>query len=440
MRILLVVYDNDSYIHWFPQGTAYIAAALRNAGHEVTIYQQDVHHWPETHLTNYLDANKFDGVGVGVIGGYYQFAKLLKIADAINKSKHRPFFVLGGHGPSPEPEYFLKRTGADAVLMGEGERIVATLFEQQQRGMYKGSGQADVDTLPMPAYDLFPIEYYRLMRMPKCKNADFVMPVLSGRGCPFKCNFCYRMEKGFRARNVDAIVAEVKLLQNRYGVTYVAFSDELLMSSVERTEQMCRALKPLGVRWECNGRLNYAEKNLLELMRDAGCVFVNYGIEAVDDRSLRMMNKALTVGQITRGIENTLEAGLSPGFNIIWGNLGDTLETLENGVKFLLKYDDGAQLRTIRPVTPYPGSPLFAEAVKRGALGGVADFYESKHVNSDLASVQFTGLSDFEFHAALCRANKRLLRNYYLKQHGRAVEQTEKLYAGDTGFRGYRQT
>jgi anaerobic magnesium-protoporphyrin IX monomethyl ester cyclase len=131
---------------------------------------------------------------------------------------------------------------------------------------------------------------------------------------------------------------------------------------------------------------------------------------------------------------------LSPGFNIIWGNLGDSLETLETGVEFLLRYDDGAQLRTIRPVTPYPGSPLYEYAVKNGMLDGVADFYERRHVNSDLASVQFTGLSNEEFHQALCRANKRLLRNYYMKQHGRAVEQTEKLYGGDVGFRGYRQT
>ncbi len=113
MRILLVIYDNDSYVSWFPQGLAYIAAVLRKAGHTVLIYNQDVYHYPDKHLTEYLTRNSFDMVGVGVIAGYYQYSKLLKISKAINEVPNRPFYVIGGHGPSPEPEYFLKKTGAD---------------------------------------------------------------------------------------------------------------------------------------------------------------------------------------------------------------------------------------------------------------------------------------------------------------------------------------
>ena len=87
MRILLVVYDNDSYIHWFPQGLAYIAAVVRKEGYDVEIYNQDKHHYPDEHLTEHLDKNNFDIIGVSVIAGYYQYRKLLKISDAINRSK-----------------------------------------------------------------------------------------------------------------------------------------------------------------------------------------------------------------------------------------------------------------------------------------------------------------------------------------------------------------
>ena len=104
MRVLLVVYDNDSYIHWFPQGLAYIAAVLRRAGHEVEIYNQDCHHHPDEHLRAYIDRSEFDLVGVGVIAGYYQYRKLLALSEAINRSRRRPFYVIRGHGPSPEPE------------------------------------------------------------------------------------------------------------------------------------------------------------------------------------------------------------------------------------------------------------------------------------------------------------------------------------------------
>jgi len=94
MRILLIVYDNGSYIHWFPQGLGYIAAVLKQAGHEVVIYNQDVYHYPDEHLTDYLDNNKFDVVGLSFIAGYYQYRKALKISDAINKSKHRPYVLI----------------------------------------------------------------------------------------------------------------------------------------------------------------------------------------------------------------------------------------------------------------------------------------------------------------------------------------------------------
>lgn len=89
MKILMVAYDNDSYITWFPQGLAYLASAARNAGHEVVIYQQDIFHWSDSHLTEYLDNNQFDVVEVSVIGGYYQYRKLLSISAAINASKSR---------------------------------------------------------------------------------------------------------------------------------------------------------------------------------------------------------------------------------------------------------------------------------------------------------------------------------------------------------------
>ena len=129
MKILLVVYDNDSYIHVFPMGVGYIASALRYEGHHVDIYNQDVNHYPDEHLTTYLDNNIYDLIGIGLIAGYYQYLKLLKLSKAIDKTKNRPFYVIGGYGPSPEPEYFLKKTKADAVVIGEGERTIADLVD-----------------------------------------------------------------------------------------------------------------------------------------------------------------------------------------------------------------------------------------------------------------------------------------------------------------------
>lgn len=462
MKILLVIYDNDSFIHWFPLGSAYIAAVLRRAGHDVQIYSQDVHHYPSEHLTRHLDENSFDVVGVGVIGGYYQYRKLLEISEAINRSKRRPHYIIGGHGPSPEPEYFLKKTRADVAVIGEGEDTVVELLEalgspqklSKVLGIaYRDQEQVfvnprrplikDVDSIPFPAYDLFPIEYYRLLRFAHTDSSDFLLPILTGRGCVYTCNFCYRMDKGFRPRKKESILEEIRMLQTRYGITYFLFGDELLMSSVKRTTELCEAILSSGLhfKWYCNGRLNFAQPELLKLMKRAGCVFINYGIEAMDDEILNNMNKKLTTELITSGIEATLAARISPGFNIIFGNIGESEKTLKKGVEFLLKYDDGAQMRTIRPVTPYPGSPLYYYAIEKGLLKDCEDFYENKHKNSDLVSVNFTEMSDDEFHAALFRANEQLIKNYYTKSCEAAIDQVKELYQGkNLAFRGFRQS
>lgn len=462
MNILLVVYDNDSFIHWFPQGLAYVAAALRNAGHHVTIYNQDQHHWPEDHLTAHLDTHHYDIVGVGVIAGYYQYRKLLKLSEAINSASERPYYVIGGHGPSPEPGFFLQKTGADAVVLGEGEVTTVALCEALASGSdlsavrgiaYMDGGQciqtepreliADVDSIAFPAWDLFPMDYYTLLRMPHITNRDRCAVVLSARGCPYTCNFCYRMDKGVRVRSPESVVEEIRQLQQDYTITYVAFSDELTMVSPGRTMSLCEAFikAELNIRWCCNGRLNIATPALLKAMKRAGCVFINYGIECMDDRILEVMNKKLTCEQIVGGVEATLAAGISPGYNIIFGNIGENEHTLRKGVEFLLKYDDHSQLRTIRPVTPYPGSPLYYHAIQQGLLEGPEDFYEHKHTNSDLLAVNFTELSDDEYYQCLFEANKTLLENYYTHACEGAIQRARQLYEQrDASFRGFRQT
>lgn len=460
MRILLVIYDNESFIHWFPQGLAYIAAVLKK-GNDIVIYNQDLHHYPDEHLTEYLNKNKFDVVGLSLVGGYYQYRKLLKLSEAINKSKNRPFFMIGGHCVSAEPEYFLNKTKANVLIIGEGEETVVELVNvlKDKQPLTNITGLAykendkvvitpkrklikDIDSIPFPAYELFPIEYYRLVREPRTENTDFVMPVLSGRGCIYACNFCWRMIKGFRPRSNENIFEEVKLLKKDYGINYIAFSDELLMSSEERVISFCEYIikNNINIKWNCSGRLNYASKQVIRLMKKAGCVFINYGIECYDDNMLKVMNKHLTTEQIRIGIENTLAEGISPGFNIIFGNIGEGKEELQKGVDFLLKYDDGAQMRTIRPVTPYPGSPIYHYAIKNGMLKDCEDFYENKHTNSDLLSVNLSRLSDEDFYKALYDANKTLLDNYTKNQMKKNIEVLDSLYKNkNSKFRGFRQ-
>ena len=476
-KILFVVYDNGSYDHIFPMGFGALAAVLKRDGHDIKVWSQDKHHWSDDKLRTYLNENKYDVVVLSVIAGYYQYKKVLALSKAINESTQRPFFIMGGYGPTPEPEFFLKKSGADVVCMGEGEITICKLMKElhsqkEKTGSYAPGpwlqevpGTAwiegeekklkktlraplvhDLDTLPPIPYDLFPIDYYRMMRFPKVKPTDFVFPLMSARGCSFKCTFCYRMDPGYRVRSPKNLLDEIELLNKKYGITYIAFQDDLLMSSVKHTEDVCKEFlkRDLPVRWACNGRLNYCSEELLQLMKDAGCTFINYGIESMDQNVLNNMKKGLRPDMIEQGIKDTLKVGISPGLNFIFGNKGDSRETIKKAVDFLIKYDDFSQKRTIRPVTPYPGSPLYHDAIEMGSLdkdNPAEDFYERKHLNSDLICTNFTELTDDEYYDALKWANTELMKNYFDKQKGETLAQIAHLYdEKDVTFRGFRHS
>ncbi|MBC3888247.1 radical SAM protein [Acetobacterium paludosum] len=464
MKILLVSYDNDNSIAYFPLGLGYLAAAIRNSGHDVEIYQQDIYHYPIEHLTEYLDNNHFDIIGLGACGGYYQYDVIKNNVKAINNSKDRPILILGGHLPSPEPEYFLRKFQADFIVIGEGEGTTVELINGLEKGKkdfndIKSIAYIDenafyieterrepiknIDEIAWPAYDLFDMEQYVLYPAPKMKRKDRNMVMLSGRGCPFKCNFCYRLDKGFRPRSTKGLIDEILFLKKQYMVTFISFWDELLMSSISRMYEFCNGLidENVDIHWSCNGRLNFASKDLemLKLMKKAGCVFINYGIESMDNNCLKLMHKNLTTEMIIKGIENTELAGISPGLNIIFGNLKENRAVIEKDVEFLLKYDDHAQLRTIRPVTPYPGTDLYNLAIEKGLIKDIEDFYENKHRNSDLLTCNLTDMTDDEFYECLFWANSMLLNNYINNIKERNSEILENLYhKKDSNFRGFR--
>jgi radical SAM superfamily enzyme YgiQ (UPF0313 family) len=444
--VLLCSTDNGNHLSQPHHGLSYLGAALRAAGHEVSVWDAALHHYPPEHLTATLEATRPDVVAVTSIGGYWQYRQLRKVSDAINASKHRDalWYVTGGHGPASDPAYFKRVTGCDTVFVGEGELTFTAACDNPlvHKGEAVMQGEpVDVDAVPRPAWDLFDVNVYRLQRYPRVGTTEFAMPVLSGRGCAHKCSFCFRLTPGYRAREPEAVADEIRWLQRDYGVAFVNLDDECAMIGGARTLALCEALRPLGVGWMCNGRLDIAARfpTLLPIMRDAGCRFINYGVEALSQPVLDEMNKRQSVDQIYRGVKATLEAGVSPGLNVMFGAPSDTRESLALLVSFLKDFDDHAQVRTVRPITPYPGTPLFKRAIAEGKIKDTADFYERLHVNSDLATVQWTEMTDDEFHAALYEANVELMRFGMAKRADRMADELRRLYIDrDASWRGFR--
>lgn len=460
MKILFLMYDNEGAQNPIPMGPCYVAGYLKKSGlDEIHYYSQDVYHFPEEHLTEYLSTNHFDLVALGFNAGYFQYRKILAICSAINRARNRPFLVLGGHGPTPLPEFFIRVTGADAVVLGEGEvpfsNLVRALDAKAPLDSVKGiafrKGDQiivnererpipNLDNIPHPYYDPLPMEYYVNAKVFQMKPTDRLIYMITSRGCNYRCNFCQRLEKGIRLRSVDGVLDELKKYVRDYRVNFVVFWDELFMLSEKRVVEIAEGILRDNIRinYWCTGRMNIVNSEILRMLKKSGCTYIDYGIEQFDNSALAGMNKLQTEDQIVRGIELTQREGIRIGFNIIFGNLGDTRESLRKSLDLLKKYNDFGQLRVIRPVTPYPGSELYRTCIDRGLLAGPQDFYD-KHRNVELLTVNVTDIPDDEIHRLLFEANREIIEDYYGHLGAEMTEKFRSVYSGeDLGFRGAR--
>ena len=216
-------------------------------------------------------------------------------------------------------------------------------------------------------------------------------------------------EKGIRFRPVDNIIEELKKYIRDYEVNYVVFWDELFMFSERRVAEITEAIlnENIKINYWCTGRLNIVNPRILKMLKESGCKYIDYGIEQY--------------------------AGINIAFNIIFGNIGDTRESLRKSVDLLKKYNDYGQLRVIRPITP-----LYNIAIERGLLTGPEDFY-IKHKNVELLTVNFTDIPDSEFNELMFVTNKEIIMDYYNNIANEMIENFYDVYFNnDIGFRGAR--
>lgn len=419
------LYQDD--VH-FPLGPAYLASVLEQAGAEVQIYDQAVSHQTNEELAQFLDESEWDLIGVSFLAARYK-ETVEPLLEVISKHKKDAWLVVGGHGPAPIPDFILRTTPTDIVALGEAEESIVELLDakinntdlSKIKGIAYKEGNAtiinerrqppNVDNLPLPAWHLFDMEYYSTcLKLYNQEPNDRVLTILTSRGCKYHCSFCYRLEKGIRLRSIDNIMDEMKLLKERYGINYYLIADELFIITKKRLFEFRDALSKNGlkIKFTCDACADIDEETAW-CLKECGCQFVNIGFESMDNTVLKLMNKRFTAEDNERVAEVCKKMGLLLGLNILWGNPGDTVESLQKGVEFIKKYNSYSQIRTIKFCTPYPGSPLYYRAIDEGKLNGPADFFE-KFRNLDRITVNFMmNISDEEAYKYLYQKNCELI-------------------------------
>ncbi|MBW1853489.1 MAG: B12-binding domain-containing radical SAM protein [Deltaproteobacteria bacterium] len=464
-KVLFIVHDLYQEDNHLPLGIAYMGAVLKKQGVEVEVYSQNVFHYSNQELATHLEKNSYDLIGVGFMAARFN-ETIIDLCSIINQCKKDAWLVLGGHGPSPIPEYMLKRTTADVVVIGEAEETIGELLQCKVEGgelsrvkgiAFKNGEEVFVnerrksirklDSIPLPEWSLFPMEKYTTcLTLFRKEEGDRILGILTSRGCVNRCNFCYRMDKGIRFRSIENVVEEMKILKKKYGVNYFHMQDELFIASKKRVFNFHDVLKKnnLTIKFVSNARVDIFDEELAYCLKECGCQFLNFGMESSDQNVLNLMNKNTTVEENIKAAVITKKTGIGLGLNFIWGNIGDTEESLKNNIKLIKEYNTYDQLRTIRPVTPYPGCDLYYEAIKRGLLAGPEDFFNKFH-NSDLLLVNFTTIPDKEFYRLLLEANKELILDHFshtsknMKRAHTLINDFHNLYFGNkTKFRGAR--
>ena len=424
-------YGRGKRSRYFPFGLAYVAAVLRDSGVDVSVVDMEGDDLTVENAVERVVSTDPDLVGFGGMVTRYRIVR--ELGTRLREVLPDVLMVAGNSGASTVPELYLERCGLDAVVLGEGEATARELADTvSSRGEWRNvPGLAfldrgkmvlsaprplleDLDSLPHPAWDLFPVENY-VRSMDHRQKTQPHMEVVASRGCPYSCVYCYHIYgRKVRRRSPASIVDEIEELVERYGIEYTGFPDDLFTSDREFVMETCRLLRKRlpGIRWSCIGRVNLVDPEMLEEMRRAGCDWISYGIESGSDRMLSRMKRMVTAEDCLRGIRMTRQAGIHPEGSFIIGMFGETRETVRETVEFCRKADITAPMLY---VTPYPGTEIFREAVDAGLIPDVEAFLERMNAADELL-VNLTDMPDHELRRLKEWAQGRIGRNYLMRK------------------------
>ena len=391
MRILLVNPQNPSFYTQFalvtpPLGLAYIAAVLREKGHEVEIIDLAAEDRP-------IDFSCYGLVGISSMTSNYNEA--LKLSGLAKKAGLS--VVMGGYHVTFRDEEALQTGLVDYVVKGEGEYIMAELVEAlekksplrdikgisyiKNRKIFKNPRAIppqDLDALPFPARDLLDLKVYsgRLENYPTTS-------LITSRGCPFNCHFCASSQFSgtrWRARSPKSVVDEIEHLKKNYGYEAFYFVDDNFTLSPERVEKICNEIiaRKLNIHWWALSRADTIamHEDMIRKMAEAGAYMIFMGVESPDKETLRNYGKKeqVTVFMKARDILRKYRIKVWASFMI--GTNNENKKKVKKTIKFAKKLKPFVAQFSI--LTPYPGTRLWEE-VKNKLLTHNWNLFDCTH-------------------------------------------------------------
>lgn len=377
MKILFLEIDTEKTWTLASVGPAYIAAYIRQHGHEATMLRVR----PEqaaSDIMGIIERQTPDILGFSL--ATRQWNRAAHMAQEIREQIDIPI-IAGGLHPTFTPESVLQSEGFDCICLGEGEAAVRELLSHLENSgkisdcrianiWVKGACRPQIRP-PVQSLDRMPFMARDLLG-----EQHGVFHVTTQRGCPFPCTFCaasaiddlYENERYQRRRSIENVVKELRQLKQENPLNYIIFLDDTFTVGKSRIKNFCRVYgKQIGVGFSINARVETVDREMLETLAEAGCKHVIYGVESGSMRIRRdILNRPVENRRIKDVFKWTKKAGIMVTANYMMGLPGETPDDIEETIALndeLAPDDFGYSV-----FYPYPGIRLFDLCRQEGYL------------------------------------------------------------------------
>ncbi len=274
----------------------------------------------------------------------------------------------------------------------------------------------DLDEIPQPARHLLPMGKYQLTAS-RIADESYCPTIIVARGCPFGCTYCsHTFGRKIRFHSVERVISEINFLIAEYGIHQLNIEADTLTANKKFLKGLCNALiqSDLSKRlqWTCESRVDTVDFELLELMKEAGCWQISYGVETGSQRLLDMINKSVTLNQVEKTFGLTQQVGISIRGFFMLGLPSETKEESIETINFAIKLDPLWAQFTI--TIPYPGTPMFDKLDQEGKILN----YDWKNYNTWSGwkkDAQIPFVSQGRTLEELINLQKMALRKFYLR-------------------------
>lgn len=378
---------------YYPLWLIYAALYSQKHGHKISFLDAPAKQLGEDESLEIIKKNGFPDTLYVLDTSTPSIKNDIKFAEKIKSIYPDAFTLLVGTHPSARPEETLGFSKAvDAVAIGEYDCIVKELADaleakknlDEVRGLCLRKGETEyIRTGVMPPMkNLDDLPYAAQFIKEHLNEKDYFfaaatypsIQIFTGRGCPFRCNFCVYPQTmhghAFRARSAENVVGEFEYIANNFpDVHEVVIEDDTFTAVKKRVLDICRLLKEKGLnkrlKWLCNARVDL-DYETMKAMKEAGCKLIIPGIESGSQQILDNIKKGTKVEQFYSYVANAKKAGLLIHACYMVGNQGETKETMQQTLKLALRLNtDTAQFF---PLIPYPGTEAYEWAKLNGYI------------------------------------------------------------------------